>query len=125
MIRNYLLSVITALIIAYISLAGSDNFDDISFLDIPGVDKIVHGIMYFGLMTVIVFENRFRIKSRMRLFIIAFIPFFYGALMELLQLWFTVSRSGSLLDLLSDALGILLALLLCLLIKPVSRILFK
>jgi VanZ family protein len=77
--------------------------------------------MYFGLMSVIIFENRKIILSTGHLFLIALIPLFYGILMEILQSALTVTRSGSIYDAISNLAGILISLLLWLFIKPLIK----
>ncbi len=125
MLKRNILSILTAFIILYLSLASSDNFDETPFLNIPGFDKIAHFMMYFLFMSVIVFENRFNIKYTSILLLIGLIPLVYGALMELFQMLFTNTRSASFIDFLCNAAGILISVILCLSLKPVRRILFK
>lgn len=112
MIRKNKFSIIIALIILYLSLASSDTLDKVPILNIPHLDKIVHFLMYFSLMSVILVENRKSLKGIKQLLIIALIPFFYGILMEVLQEIFTISRSGSFFDIISDSAGVLISLLL-------------
>jgi len=121
MVKKNLFSIILALIILYLSLAGSDNFEKISIFNILFIDKIVHFGMYFALMSVIIFENRKSIKSTTHLFLTALIPLFYGILMEVLQLSFTISRSGSYKDVIFNSAGILVSLLIYLWIKPMPH----
>ncbi len=121
MIKKNILSIFVALIIAYLSLANSNNFDKVSFFNFPGADKIIHSIMYFVFMSVIVFENRNNIGKVKILFLITLVPFLFGALMEVLQMFLTTSREGSLADLLSNLAGILLSVSLCLVIRPFRR----
>jgi len=125
MIKKNIFSIVTALVILYLSLTGSEKFDSITLWDLPGIDKIVHFLMYFFFMSVIVFENRNDINNRSRLYLLGLIPVFYGALMELFQILLTISRSGSLYDFLSNTTGVLICILLCLMIKPVRNILFR
>jgi len=125
MIKKNIFSIVTALIILYLSLTGSEKFDSITLWDMPGIDKIVHFLMYFFFMSVIVFENRNNINNRSRLYLLGLVPVFYGALMELFQILLTISRSGSLYDFLSNTTGVLICVLLCLVIKPVRNILFR
>jgi VanZ family protein len=105
----------------YLSLASSDTFDEVSFFNTPFADKIVHFGMYFGLMSVIIFEYRKTLKSTGSLFLIALIPFFYGILMEILQSTLTTSRFASFYDVLFNSAGILVSLLLWLWIKPLIK----
>jgi hypothetical protein len=118
MIKKNIFTILVALIIMYLSLANSHTFDKISLIDVPNFDKVVHLGMYFGLMSVIILENRKTIKRTVSLFLIGVIPLFYGILMEILQSTLTVTRSGSFYDGLADAAGVLLSILLWLWIKP-------
>jgi len=118
MIRKNILSIIVALIILYLSLTGSDTFDKVPMFNIPYLDKIVHFLMYAGLMTVILFENRKILILQRQIFFAALIPFFYGILLEILQVSLTDTRSGSIYDALFNTCGIIAAIILWLLIKP-------
>jgi hypothetical protein len=118
MIKKNIFTILVALIIMYLSLANSHTFDKISLIDVPNFDKVVHLGMYFGLMSVIILENRKTIKRTVSLFLIGVIPLFYGILMEILQSTLTVTRSGSFYDGLADAAGVLFSILLWLWIKP-------
>ena len=118
MVKKNIFSIIVALIIMYLSLTSSDTFEKVSFFTIPFLDKIVHFGMYFVLTSVIIFENRKTLISILHLYLIALIPFFYGILMEILQSILTVSRSGSLYDVIFNSAGILISLLLWLWLKP-------
>jgi VanZ family protein len=122
MIKKYILSILTALVILYLSLANAHTFDKVSsFIDFPNIDKVVHFGMYFGLMSVFVFENRKIIKGYKHLFLIGLLPFSYGVLMEILQATLTVTRTGSVFDALANGAGILVSILLCILIIPIRN----
>lgn len=118
MIRKNIFSIVVALIILYLSLTSSRTFDRVPLFKIPHLDKIVHFLMYAGLMSVILFENRKTLILHRQIFLTALIPFFYGILMELLQAAFTETRSGSIYDALFNSAGIISAVLLWLYIKP-------
>lgn len=118
MVRKNIFSIIVALIILFLSLTGSDTFDKVPLFNIPYLDKIVHFLMYSGFMSVIILENRNRLAGIRELFITALIPFMYGILMEILQATLTVSRSGSIYDVFANSTGILCAILLWMVIKP-------
>jgi len=118
MIKKNIFSILVALIIIYLSLTSSDTFEKVSIFKIPFLDKIVHFGMYFGLMSVIIFENRKTLKSTRHLFLIALIPLFYGILMEILQSTLTATRTGSFYDAIINLAGILVSLLLWLWVKP-------
>jgi len=118
MIKKNIFSILVALIIMYLSLANSHTFDKAPFINVPNFDKVVHLGMYFGLMSVIILENRKTIKSRGHLYLIGLIPLLYGILMEILQATLTLTRSGSFYDALADAAGVFLSILLWLWLKP-------
>jgi VanZ family protein len=121
MIRKNILSISTALVIFYLSLASSETLNKIPVFHFRGMDKVVHFTMYAFLTGVILYENRKRIDPGHRLIIIAFIPFIFGALLELLQSCITTSRTGSIFDLLSNLSGILFSLIIYLLAKNTNR----
>ena len=121
MLRNNKFSIIVALIIAYLSLAGSQSFDEVPLFDIPFLDKLVHFGMYFVFMSVMIFEKRKTIKNTPHLLLLSLIPLSYGLLMEILQLTITETRSGDAFDFLSNAAGTLVSLLVWLWIKPTLK----
>lgn len=118
MVKKNILSFLVALIIMFLSLAGSDNFDGVPFFNIPYFDKIAHFGMYFGFMLVLLFENRKLLSGNRQILLLSAIPFFYGIMMELFQMIFTVSRSGSVYDVIFNTAGIFVAGLLWSRIKP-------
>jgi VanZ family protein len=121
MFRRNIFSILVAIAIAYLSLAGSDNFNKPLFFNFRGADKVMHFLMYFGFMSIIVFENRKNIGKLQILLIAGLIPFFYGLLMELLQTWFTQTRSGSVSDMLFNLAGILFSVIIILIIRPLRN----
>ncbi len=125
MIKRNIFSIIVALGIFYLSLSSTETYDKISIFSFPGIDYVVHFLMYFIFMGVILFEHRKNIHKIRRLFLISLIPLFYGAFMELLQLWLTVTRTGSLFDLLFNFAGIVFAIIICFIIRPIRNELIK
>jgi VanZ family protein len=110
LIKKNILSIITALIIMYLSLASSDSFDEVPVFDLPYLDKIIHFGMYFALMMSLLYENRSSNNKFRNQLMLAFIPFIYGILLEFAQLWFTATRSGEIMDAVFDLVGIVFAL---------------
>jgi VanZ family protein len=125
MIRKNKFSLAIALVIMYLSLASSETFDSVPFLNIHYLDKIIHFLMYFGLMLAILYENKNSVNRTRQLLITATIPFLYGILMEILQFAFTDTRSGSILDIISNSAGILAAALLWLLFVRMGKNIFR
>jgi len=121
MIRKNKFSILSALIIMYLSLTSSHTFDKVPLINIPNIDKIVHFVMYFGLMSVIILENRTNLRNNRRLFLTGLIPLLYGILMEILQATVTVTRTASFYDALANSSGILVSILLWIWIKPLKK----
>ncbi len=121
MIRKNIFTIITSFIIVYLSLAGSLTFNHSNFINIPYIDKIGHFGLYFILMSVIILEHRNSFHNTRQLILIATIPFFFGTLMEIMQLLITSDRKGEILDAASNTAGITAALFLWLIIKPYYR----
>jgi VanZ family protein len=117
MVRKNFFSILVALVIMYLSMANSNTFDKVP-INIPNFDKIVHFTMYFGLMSVIILENRNTLSGTQKTFLTGLIPFFYGVLIEIMQATLTTTRSGSVFDALANTLGILVSILLWFFIKP-------
>jgi len=112
MLKKNFFSFLVALIILYLSLANSRSFDKVPLFEIPYLDKMVHFAMYFGLMLVIIFENRKSITNTRQLMLISIIPLVYGSVLEILQAVLTNTRSGSFLDALADGAGVFAAVLI-------------
>jgi VanZ family protein len=112
MLKKNFFSLLTAVIILYLSLANSRSFDKVPLFEIPYLDKLVHFAMYFGLMLVIIYENRKSIKSKRQLMLISTIPLIYGVVLEILQAVLTNTRSGNIFDALADGAGIYAAVLI-------------
>jgi hypothetical protein len=121
MIKKNKFSILVALTIMYLSLTSSHTFDKVSFITIPYFDKIVHFGMYFGLMSLIILENRRTINKTSHLFLIGLIPFLYGILLEIMQSTLTLTRTGSFYDALFNCAGILVSILLWISIRPPEK----
>jgi len=81
--------------------------------------------MYFGFMSVIIFETFIIGKKRYSLLALSAIPFFCGIAMEILQGLLTTTRSADIYDAIFNTLGILLAVALWLIIKSTYGKRFK
>ncbi len=122
MIRKNIFTILTSLLIFYLSLAGSSTFGYRGFLNIPYIDKIGHFGLYFILMSVIILEHKKAFVNTRQLILVALIPFFFGTLMELFQLILTSDRKGELLDAAANASGIVSSIFIWLMINPYYRI---
>lgn len=119
MIKKNIFTILTTLIIIYLSLAGSLTIGQVG--NIPYIDKIGHFGLYFILMAVIILEHKNSFINTRQLILISLIPLFFGTLMELFQMLITSDRRGEILDGLANSAGIVSALLLWLLFKPYYR----
>jgi VanZ family protein len=120
MIKKNFFSILTALIIMYLSMANAHTFDKVQ-INTPNFDKLVHFCMYFGLMLVMMIENIKNIKNTRSLFLLGLIPLFYGIIIEIMQATLTTTRSGSIFDALANAAGIIVSILLWMWIRPVKN----
>ncbi len=118
-IKKYHLSILTALLIAFISLINPNKMPDVS-RSITHADKIVHAGIYFFFMAVIIYESRTNL-TKSKLWLLSLIPVLFGAIMELSQGMFTVCRSGNIPDLLANVFGILICVIICLYYRPISK----
>ena len=110
MIRKNIISVIIAVTVLVLSLADSNNFDRLHYPVIPHIDKIVHLVMYGALMFSLIIGNRKWLSSvPARYVILSVITFFYGLVIELIQKYFTIDRSGEIMDAVFNLIGIFLA----------------
>lgn len=110
MVKKNILSLTTALVILYLSFVRAEMFNKVNVLDLKHLDKAVHMFMYFGLMIVLLYENRSALKSTSSIFILAIIPLTYGTLIEFLQSWLTITRKGDFFDAFFNLIGIFLAM---------------
>jgi VanZ family protein len=121
MIRKNLFSILVSLLLLYLSLAKSGQFEKIQISRIPNIDKIVHFGMYFAMMSVLILEHRKFLRNHWNIFLMALIPLSYGILMEILQFTLTSTRSGDFYDALADAAGVLAAAIVWLIFKSIQK----
>ncbi len=100
-----LLSLLYLGIIAKLSLMPSDEVPQIELF--AGIDKVVHGCMYFGLTILACWSFNAEVKRIRILYIILFSAAF-GLLMEVSQLEMQAGRAFEWLDEASNAVGALL-----------------
>ena len=100
-------------LITFLSLNSFSDFPVVDFT-IPYLDKLVHIVFYFVATVLGCFFVRERTRGRANflktLFITGFFALIYGVIIELLQAFYTIDRSGELLDLAANSLGVIFAL---------------
>ena len=99
-----LIGLVYVSIITFGSLTSSDN---ISMLDFKHLDKIIHLISY-AILCLIIFLIFEAFKTKASIWFAFLFPTAYGIFIEILQLMITTSREFSLLDILSNTVGILI-----------------
>ncbi|MDX9847635.1 MAG: VanZ family protein [Tenuifilaceae bacterium] len=101
----------------------SSSIPKTSLLNIPHFDKIVHFVLFFVLAILLISEfNTLRKEgelTRMSAVIALAVSVVYGLIIELLQLYFLTTRSGSLYDFAANVMGAIVAVLLY---KTINRI---
>ena len=103
------IAVLATLFVIYMSLKPPDASSQIwSFFYLPG-DKILHVICYFTL-TIIYFFSFY--NSQKKVFLSSLFSFLLGFILELLQILKIFKREFDYFDILSNTLGICIAILI-------------
>jgi VanZ family protein len=86
-------------------------------------DKIMHGLMYTFLAMTWMWPLTRIVRTRAITYLYVFLSVtLYGALMEILQRFCTLTRSGEMADIYADALGALLGLLIVFILAKISNV---
>mgnify|MGYP001235131233 CR=1 FL=1 len=112
---QYYKTLIVSLFIFLASMIPGNEVNKVNWLSIPNIDKIIHLVMYFLLAMIMVYDVSHAKEnlSSKRIFLIStLLPIFYGALLEILQLTLTNSRSGDFFDFVFNSIGVILAIIL-------------
>jgi VanZ family protein len=117
-IRKYLVlpweSISWGLLILVLSALPGDDLDKVKLIDIPYLDKFLHGTFYFIFTILLIYDLKEKIHLRKykAFFISLVIAVTYGLIMEITQNYIFQSRSAELLDMLANFGGSVLAVLL-------------
>ena len=117
-VRKYPLSLLCILLIWVLSL--TPFFPETPFDDVQFIDKWTHLVMYGGTCSVIWFEYllHHRTIDWGKILLLSVVGMtLLGGLMELLQAYYTTTRSGEWFDFWADSLGVLLGNAVGLLMK--------
>jgi len=104
---KFIFSSIWTIIILYLSLGHISSPDKITV--IPFLDKVIHLSMYFILTILLLFELQLSTKKNTIAMIMLY-SLLFGSLMEILQSYIFVYRSGDYLDFIFNSLGTIVAL---------------
>ena len=103
--------------IAVLSLTESTHMPSVSVND-----KVVHGVMYAVLAAAWLVPMVLRARLRVRTYLYVCVgATLYGALMEALQRYCTLTRSGDMADLIADFIGALIGVALVAMITIVHK----
>lgn len=106
---SFIKAIIWAILIFIGSSISGNSLNEIKFINIPGVDKIIHFIWYF-VLTLFVLAGTVKWLGKVKFilyFIIVCICVGYGALMEYLQGTVFVARSMDIFDFIANSIGVL------------------
>jgi VanZ family protein len=106
---EFIPAVLTAIVIAIASLWENPQMPQA----ITVSDKLAHGVLYavLAISMMVAVDSNARMRVRTYLYVCV-IATSYGALMEILQRYCTLTRSGEMADLYADFLGALLGVLI-------------
>jgi VanZ family protein len=116
-LRHYYKSILIALTIMWLSLSESGVVNPRGLLGIPNADKIGHFLAYALFSSVILLDSSWWLKERKFRYSLLVIPVGFGAMMELLQKYFTSGRQADWVDLAADLAGVFIGLLVALLVR--------
>lgn len=114
-LRNCYLSSLSIIVIIFYLTTFYQSPDDV---EIPLLykDKLIHGIMFYGMVCALSFDYELKHGWRMiqRAVLVRFFgcAVLYGGIIELIQLCFFAHRSGDWLDFVADCVGALVGCLL-------------
>jgi len=112
-IRNYYKTIACSIAILILSILPGKTLP--KFPEIQNIDKVEHFAAYFLLTICLLIESK-QFRTLKQGVLLLLYPITYGVLMELLQ-FFTYDRTPSLLDIVANSLGAIVALLIFQLIR--------
>lgn len=107
-IKSFWPAIIWGIFIFIICSFPGDDIPKSFIINIPFVDKIIHFFLYFLLAILIMFGTLKKAKTTLtiRHFLFTFfISLFYGVLLEALQDFLFIMRSGDFMDIAANATG--------------------
>jgi VanZ family protein len=114
-IWNWKETIAVVVVIFYMSIVRVPS--DVQQFFFPHFDKFVHFVCYLALSFVFMYNfGRVTLKT---IFISLFFSIIYGGIIELIQQYFLLLRTGDLYDFLSDIIGAIIGVIIFLLIEKV------
>jgi len=110
------LGIIWSLVIIVICIVPGSNDPGMSFLNSLGVDKVIHGFIHLVLVNTLVSgllkQTTFFLTKGKAFFIALLYSLLLGLLIEIVQSKFILGRSGDVYDILANAIGAIVGVLL-------------
>ena len=100
--NKYLISIFTGCLILFLSTTDAENLARLPRF--YGADKLLHLLMYMGLSFSLSMENSIA-KYKKRLALVLLFPILYGGIIEIVQEYCLVLRSGDWIDWVADIVG--------------------
>jgi len=122
-IKKFWISIILNVFVLVLCLTKTDALPQLEFEWNLEIDKVVHLLMFFVISGTIFFENTIHLKKKTNptriLSASLLYPILFGGLIEILQTLSTKynNRHGDWRDFAYDAIGVLLATLICFLLN--------
>lgn len=98
------------ILITVASLSSGDNFNKVQ-IDIPGLDKLVHLVMYSVLSFLLLWalsKTRNHRDKFIHILVVMSVSGLYGILIEILQREMTFTRNFDVYDIIANIIGVLL-----------------
>jgi VanZ family protein len=112
-------------VILFFCLESANNIPQI---DIPYLDKVVHAIFHFVFTTLwfLYLKKKWNSSNSFRPLVFSFIfSFVFGVSIELMQAFFTTTRTADIFDVLSNVSGASLAVISIILLNTYNKIIDK
>lgn len=111
---SFIKAIIWAILIFLGSSISGNSLNEIKFINIPGLDKLIHFIWYF-VLTLFTLAGTFKSLGKIKFFLYLIIVstcVSYGALMEYLQKTVFIARSMDIFDFIANSSGALFGAIL-------------
>ncbi|WP_165783981.1 VanZ family protein [Flavobacterium alvei] len=112
-------------IILFLSL---ENANEIKQIEIPNFDKLIHAVFHFVFTTLWFLYLKKKLVTITNFPLLSFAlmgSFFFGIAIELMQQYFTTTRSADVLDVLANLFGASLAVISIILLNNYNRFIDK
>jgi VanZ family protein len=118
-LKSYYKSIIWAIIVAFILFTSGDEIPKFKLLDLYGIDKLIHIILFMVFQFLLLFDslNSMHFLNLRKIVLLVFIAIIYAGSSEIIQLIFIEKRQGSVFDFIADMVGVSLAYVIYLVYK--------